>query len=161
MFQFALALVLSIAFALVVVFASDKWVMVQRVQRLDLEAQNMAALVEAASSKGIVMTGVQMLGVLDNRAKKLALDSKLRSDTAALEDLDTSVQIFQARRAAVIDAAGDEVISLDFNGTIVERDASLPRMPFVDIALAGRKVVSLDIPPNSKNQSRHFLATIY
>ena len=161
MFQFALALVLSIAFALVVVLASDKWVMVQRVQRLDLEAQNMAALVEAASSKGIVMTGVQMLGVLDNRAKKLALDSKLRSDTAALEDLVTSVQILQARRAAVIDAAGDEVISLDFNGTIVERDASLPRMPFVDIALAGRKVVSLDIPPNSKNRSLHLLAPIY
>jgi signal transduction histidine kinase/CheY-like chemotaxis protein len=159
--QIALALVLSIAFALVTVSARDQWVMVQRAQRLDLEAQNMAALVEAASSKGIVMTGAQMLGVLDNRAKKLALDSRLKSETAALEDLVTSVQILQARRAAVFDAAGDEVISLDFNGTVVERDATLPRMPFVDIALAGRKVVFLDIPPNRKNRSLHMLAPIY
>ena len=159
--QLALALLVSIVFAAIAVLARDRWVQVQRGQRLDIEVQNMAALVEAASSKSMVMTGVQMLGVLDNRAKLLVADPGLRSDAATVDNLVTSVQILQARRAAVFDAAGMEVVSLDFNGTVVDRDPSLPRMPFVDIALAGRKVAFLDIPREHKNRSLHLLAPIY
>ena len=157
----ALALCLATAVALAAVLVRDDWVKEQRIQRLDVEAKNMAALVEAASSNGALMTGAQMLGILDNRAKELALNPRLTSDIGALEDLITSVQILQARRAAVLDGDGMEVISLDFNGTVVERDADLPRMPFIDLALAGRKVAFLDVPANRKTRSLHILAPIY
>ena len=75
--QHAIALLLSLCIAGLVLYSRDRIVATQRVDRLQLETKAMGSLVESVSSKGVVMSGATLIGILDARAKRLLTDPKV------------------------------------------------------------------------------------
>jgi two-component system sensor histidine kinase/response regulator len=160
-FQHAVALLVSLGIAGVVLFTRDRIVATQRVDRLQLETKAMGALVESVSSKGVVMSGATLIGVLDARAKRLLAnpDTTLKSDVVA--DLATVIEVLNVQTAAILDAKGVTHVALDAHGKLTGVGSALAQKPYVRLALLGVPSVYPEVDPASARRSLHFTAPIF
>ena len=159
--QHAVALLLSLCVAGVVLFVRDRMVATQRIERLQLETKAMGALVESVSSKGVVMSGATLMGILDARAKLLLAlpDNALKSSVVA--DLATVIEVFNVQSAAILNAKGVKEVALDVHGRLSRASADLAAKPYVRLALLGVPTVYPEVASDKAQRSLHFTAPIY
>jgi two-component system sensor histidine kinase/response regulator len=159
--QHAIALLLSLCIAGLVLFGRDRIVASQRVDRLQLETKAMGSLVESVSSKGVVMSGATLIGILDARAKRLLNDpsQSLKSDVTA--DLATVIEVLNVQTAAILDTKGVTQLALDAHGKLTGVGADLAQKPYVRLALLGVPTVYPEVDLVRARRSLHFTSPIF
>jgi C4-dicarboxylate-specific signal transduction histidine kinase len=159
--QHAIALLISLSIAGLVLFSRDRIVATQRVERLQLETKAMGALVESVSSKGVVMSGATLIGILDARAKLLLArpESSLKANVVA--DLATVIEVFNVQSASILNAKGVTQLALDAHGKLTGSGIDLSAKPYVRLALLGVPTVYPDVVSDKAQRSLHFTAPIY
>ena len=159
--QHVLALLVSLCIAGLVLLSRDRIVATQRVERLQLETKAMGALVESVSSKGVVMSGASMIGILDARAKRLLAhpDKSLKSDVVA--DLATVIEVFNVQSASILDAHGMTLLALNAQGKLTGAGVDLAQKPYIRLALLGVPTVYPEVDPASAKRSLQITAPIF
>ena len=159
--QHAFALVLSLCIAGLVLLSRDRIVASQRVERLQLETKAMGALVESVSSRGVVMSGATLIGILDARAKRLLASPQTSLKADVVADLARVIEVLNVQGAAILDAKGVTLLALDAHGKLTGVGADLASKPYVRLALLGVPTVYPEVDAASARRSLHFTAPIF
>jgi len=155
------AFLLSLCVCGLVLFTRDQIVSTQRLERLRLETQAMASLVESVSNKGVVMSGAALIGVFDAHAKRLLSSAQALRDFKALADFATVIDLLNVKAASVLDAKGVTQASLDEKGRLGGLGADLSQKNYVRMALMGVSAVYPELDPGTAERSLHFSAPIF
>ena len=159
--QHLTAFLLSLCLSALVVYTRDEIVSTQRVERLRLEAQDMASLVESVSNKGVVMSGAALIGVFDAHAKRLLSSAQALHDLQAVADFATVIDLLNVQAASILDAKGVTQASLDEHGALSGVGADLAQKNYVRMALLGVSAVYPEVDASSSERSLHFSAPIF
>ena len=152
---------LALGLSGLVLFARDQIVSTQRAQSLQLETQAVAASVESVSNKGLVMSGVSLIGVFDAHAKSLLASAKSLQNMKAQADFADVIDMINVKAASILDDKGVTLASMDELGVIGGIGLGLAQINYIRMALMGVYAVYPELNSDTAERSFHFSAPIF